>query len=514
MTRLSIIILIALIPFLFAQTPKPAKCGFGHIIKNPLLSKLHGKKLAQANYVTPEGNFIIYYDTTGRDAIGMEDRNQNNIPDRVEIVGYYAEKDRRLIVDTLGFKAPLNAMGQPLDIYEIYLVNLGSGLYGQTWFVDEIQALPGNNYTSYIEINTSFAFASHLDPDPFKRDSLGYAVTISHEFFHSIQLCYHIRLDSGMDDDLWFIEASATTFEEWNVPGGDDYFEYLPEMYKYTELPVYQQAGNRIYGEVVLNFVMESMMGRSFMKSAWDKILSKNAVLAISDVLGANGLNWQKILAETGAWLVRAGKSGEYPLFDDIKSWPHFDISQYGMTASLQDSTVHHQTLNPYSFNVILNTGLTETGYKIEFDLGESVEAIAMDQEGNVFRKFGNRIAVQDISGDALYLTNAAGQGQGDVQFNVTFLPYSVNENFTGQYYPNPLNFSEHFFLYLTTSTEPIEEVRIISSTGKAVYSKTFIHGESTAVIPISELNDIKTGVYFLEIKTDKIYFDKLLIIR
>ena len=45
--------------------------------------------IKQKYYISPSGNFKIFYDTTGGAAVNLIDENQNGIPDWVDSTAYW-----------------------------------------------------------------------------------------------------------------------------------------------------------------------------------------------------------------------------------------------------------------------------------------------------------------------------------------------------------------------------------------------------------------------------------------
>lgn len=502
---------------LFSQSnTSRIKCGFAEQLKTgKRITSLYKATDFQKMYISPEGHFHIYYDTTGNNAIGTEDFNGNGIPDRVEIVAYYAEKDWRLIIDTLGFHPPYDYDGNFVEYYNVYFVNFGYNLYGQTLFdSDDIPSVPGNNMTSHIELNTTYPFAAHLSSDPFTRDSLAIAVTISHEFFHAIQLGYHIRLGSynSQDNDLWWIEASATTFEEWNVPNANDYLQYLSDLYRYLNLPVYYQAGERIYGEMVLSLVMERYMGKIFMREVWENIIHQNAVQTISQVLQNHQLSWQHILSELGFWCLHGGMENDL-LYPDFALWPRYE--EIASLTKLNPDTLQSMVIpiEPYSVALQKIENFSQNQYLIQQQENANIFFYFWDGFGKVFMQNQTPIVLDVQGSKQIYMIIGAGDVEEGLSLKVTIQPFLLNDNFTGLLFPNPFKTKENKFLVIQ-GKENISSFEIFDIGGRKIYSFHPDFATSFLVIPVEQLSHISTGMYFYKIKTTKNHFGKMMIIK
>src|SRR3972149_3832937 len=90
-------------------------------------------------------------------------------------------------VDYLGYPAPPSDNGMGGDnLYDIYIINLGGGLYGYTESEDD---LGGQKYTSFMVVDNDYAgyYSTGIN---------GARVTLAHEFHHSIQMGnYILRFD-------------------------------------------------------------------------------------------------------------------------------------------------------------------------------------------------------------------------------------------------------------------------------------------------------------------------------
>ncbi|NMB80524.1 MAG: hypothetical protein GYA14_01765, partial [Ignavibacteria bacterium] len=133
------------------------KCGFSTINdvkinfnkfdpkQKEVLSSLLQRPQADTSFVTPSGKFRIHYKKTGFDAPGY------NLNDLAKA----ADSSYNYEVNILGYPPPPGDMGAGGDDrYDIYIANLGSGLYGYTELENE---LTNDRYTSFTVIDNDFS---------------------------------------------------------------------------------------------------------------------------------------------------------------------------------------------------------------------------------------------------------------------------------------------------------------------------------------------------------------------
>ncbi len=323
-----------------SRTELPRKCDFPQLIqaavnpqapgssaylsvKNEILS---AQRVSQV-YYSPSGHFAIYYQTTGYDSIPSYDRNQNGTPDYLEFVGRAFDRAWEVEIDSLGFRPPPDSLGNNRSVYPVYCRRLSS--YGSTYPIYEIPELPGNNYVSFIQINTNFSFVNYPGTDdPVVRDSMAIAVTAAHEFNHALQLGYNFWLSAdGFNsvEDIWYIESSATYMEEVVAPDVNDYLNYLPSFFQRLDRPLDESTGSfQDYGKVVVEIMLGELYGRQITRQVWEEMLQYRAIRALDRVLQSFGTALPAELARLSLWIYFSGAErtipGEY--FPDAALFP------------------------------------------------------------------------------------------------------------------------------------------------------------------------------------------------
>ncbi len=297
-------------------------------------------------YISPSGHFRIHYVTDGYNAIPTYDRNGNGTPDYLEFVAKSFDRAWAIEIDSLGFKPPPDANGNPKSVYDVYCQNLaGQELYGYTYFdpTQDIPGLPGLNYTSDVYISTQFTFVVYEGVDAITRDSMAIAVTAAHEFNHALQLGYRIWgtvTSEGQINlpDLWFIESTATYMEEVVANEVNDYYQYLPEFFATTNLSITHTADpqmylNRLYGEAIWFIQLGEEWGPEIVQYFWDNILEYPAAQAMREFFVQQGSSLTAAIQTMGEWRYYCGKNairGRY--FPEAEAYPTPPVSPWWIT--------------------------------------------------------------------------------------------------------------------------------------------------------------------------------------
>lgn len=201
--------------------------------KKDILKKLLQPPLRQK--FRSSGNFTVYYDTSGYHTPSLltpqyrrmlSDTNYvKTHEDSSRIVEQYVDSVLSIFnyvweqfVDVYKFSPPPFEIGQ--NKYNIYITELGSGLYGQTVPIQD-PINPGQNpplYATYIEIDNDF-----ISVYQSSRGIPGLKVTAAHELHHAIQLgSYGYR-----EYDRYFFEITSTWAEDLLFDEINDYYQYI-----------------------------------------------------------------------------------------------------------------------------------------------------------------------------------------------------------------------------------------------------------------------------------------------
>jgi hypothetical protein len=215
----------------------PIKCGTPAFLAASYYNRLYASPELAALLIRPSlpdtfgtEHFIIHYTTVGPDSVYHPHIDSlPGIPKYVSDVAGIFEHVWRFEIDTLGYRMPPADFGVGGDDrYDVYLENLGPGVYGYTTS-DSIFFRNGVYVaTSYIEIENDFYGFPRYETNPL----LAAKITAAHEFFHAVQVSY----DAEEFEDIgkpWWEEASSTWMENVVYPEIKDYLQYLFSFFQY-----------------------------------------------------------------------------------------------------------------------------------------------------------------------------------------------------------------------------------------------------------------------------------------
>ncbi len=240
---------------------------------------------------SPAGHFILHYDTSGLHAVDPTDLSGNGIPDYIDSAAVIFDHVWQVEIEQMGFKVPPDANGNLVSGYPIYFTNFG--YYGMTWFGT---GLPGNRYSSYIEIHRNFAggFYTH-GLEALK-------VTAAHEFNHAIQLGYRFE----NNNDIFFMEMTSTWLEDYVYEDVNDYLQYLPSFFS-TMTDRKFNASNGEYANSLYLHMIEKEYGPKAVVKIWENIVSYPPVKALDGYLKDAGSSFAKSQNNYAVWLYFTG---------------------------------------------------------------------------------------------------------------------------------------------------------------------------------------------------------------
>lgn len=464
----------------------------------------------QETYLSPSGMFLFHYETSGSDAVPLEDTSPaNGIPDYVEKAGIAADSSWRHEVATLNYTDPI----LPGDSYDIYFRNFG--FYGQT-------AISSN--TTYIEVHNNFQnFPPNTDPEGNPIGAL--KVTIAHELKHAIQ--YSATGWAG-ESDLW-VEMDATLMEEVVYDNVNDYYNYLNNSSSIFENPQSSfYPGSYFHVSWALFF--EEKYGPDFWPQVWD-VLQQNPTgtrftEAMQNVLGSTD-TFQRDYIESHLWHLAAGQlnSTENYGFEERTLYPNPTIKE---RFSGKDSTTATVSLQRFSANYIeLSPGQESEGF-IRIELGRSngttgLGLIAYLNDGTVEQQIvtggGNQGLTRQtpwewssINRLGIVIGNGNENLGDNYRLKVTSdIPEAIS---LIQNYPNPFN--PGTVIPFNLSTRSRVQLKVFDITGRLV--STLVDEER----PAGFYRDIRfngsnlaSGIYFYQLVTDqKVLVKKMTLIK
>lgn len=307
------------------------------------------------------GNFTVHYDTTGYHTPSLltpaipprrmlSDTNYvKNHADSMRVITEYVDSTLNIfnsvhhsLVNVLGYTSPPAETGY--DKYNIYLTDLGSGLYGQTvpnpHPINPSQFPP--RYFSYIEIDNDF-----ISVYPTSRGLQGLRVTAAHEFHHAIQLgSYGYR-----EADRYFYEITSTWMEEALYNDINDYYQYIkfssgaPRGHFAEPNKSFLATDGLIeYSRAIWGKFVQEKYSSSVMLRTWENMRSFNSIKSLDDALNEVNSNLRFAFVEFAKWnyfTANRSLSGKY--YSEASSYPlikeRTSIEMVGTSRTYIDST-------------------------------------------------------------------------------------------------------------------------------------------------------------------------------
>lgn len=247
-------------------------------------------------------HFRIFYTLAGEDAVQIQDKNGNAIPDYVEEMGLALEHSWDVEVTQLGWAAPPPDEGLGGDNrYDIYLEDLDLSIAGYTSTEDGRYAVGDNPETSALE---EFASASYIgidndfievEEEDLNIDRLDFMrATVAHEFNHAIQFGY-----DAAEPLAWLWESTATWMETIVYPEITNTVFFLEASFKsadscqvhYGGRDRVEDRGNWYAHWIFLRFLSDKY-GEEIVKNMWEETIHKEGYEALEAALNPYQTNF------------------------------------------------------------------------------------------------------------------------------------------------------------------------------------------------------------------------------
>jgi hypothetical protein len=310
------------------------------------------------------GLFRIHYNTSGTSIIfePTKDLDGNGHPDCADNAADIMDSVYWYIIDTLGYPAPPKDGYEPGgdDKYDVYLVSLGVGLYGQTWKDSTLDDFPESiTATSFLELQNDYStFSNYVD-----RPLDAFRVTAAHEFFHAVQFGIDFtetEYDSDNRARPYWVELSATWMEDEIYDDINDYFYYLDAFFENPAVSL-QSVGSSIdlhpYSSVVWALYMSERFGRDIISDIWLRCAEPGPTfleatqLAIDSVSGG-GENWASIFSEFALASYFVGDNYDY-LPVEVRKTRHWQCEAGTFPDNCTDSSIVIDTTEGYDWTSI-----------------------------------------------------------------------------------------------------------------------------------------------------------------
>jgi len=482
------------------------------------LYKISSRPQLPEYILSTDGHFKIHYTTTGQDSVSIDDKDNNGIPDYIDEVSRTAERAYRLLIDTLGFEPP-PIDGVDGDEIDIYVRNLKGNYYGITWPENAVTSTKREyDYTSYLEIDNDYSETAYNTKGI---DALH--VTISHEFFHMVQLGYNWYQSNNVDQtngDTFFLEWCSVWFEERAYPEANDYLNYLGQFFYFPYKSVWDNSYSYSLG-IFLRYVFD-LYGEKIIKEIWDKIgENKYAMDAFNEIMSGYNTNMAELW--NGFFYKIYYSNNKYDpdrsLCADAKFFPPLNYSFVGNFFN-RDTICIGKRVNRYATLPVLltfndryiiqitdiskNFELTIFGYLIDRYLKDDIFGVIGNSRYFPLGWFGSHDTL------AFFITNTSLDSSISVSFNALAIPEGVEiSSEITKIYPNPLFTDDSRLsieLFSDNSYDKVS-VNLFDILGRKVYSryieKDIELGINIIDIDISEFTKINlsSGVYIVHVK-------------
>ena len=262
----------------------PDKCGTSAVLNfvlnrdrlDPALLaalgvQLEPRPVLPKSYRSPDGHFLVHYDTIGANAVYQPTVRMivDSVPDFVVMTARIADSVYTHIIDTLGYPAPpIDGTAGGNSAYDVYLLDVGEEYFGLT-YVDSVTG--PLTTTSFLELDNDFRTIAKYANRPL--DAV--RVTMAHEYFHAVQFGIDYREEENpgqVNARPYWKEMSAVWMEEEIYDDINDYYVYLP--YFFNDLRVSLQAFGAAYkfhpyGAGVFPMYLAQRYGKQIIKDIW-----------------------------------------------------------------------------------------------------------------------------------------------------------------------------------------------------------------------------------------------------
>jgi hypothetical protein len=465
-------------------------------------------------YLSESGNFILFYETEGENAVPSESTIEPGIPDYIYLAAEAADSSYRYQVEQLGFVDFLS--GEP---YEIYFEDII--FYGTT---------TSSGSSSFITINNNFEnFPDNRHPDGKTIGAL-YA-TIAHEIKHAIQYATN-RWDGSAGSFDW-IEMDATLMEEIVYPDVDDYYNYILNDLETDEPNIQSIFGTPgdatpgAYWHMTWMLYFAEQYGMDFWVEVWDQFIdepSKSFFNAIETSLDDRNRQLNREHLNNLLWHIASGPV--YSAFDfGFEDRVNYPTPNFTNNLGIAPGQTDGFALRPMAAHFIeaspSNVALGQPLFTLESDregVGIGVIGYFRDGSTDVQLALNNSSELQSIQTSwewskltdlAIAVVNTNRSVTANYLLHISSeLP---EEDLIAQNYPNPFNPNTKIE-YAITETQPVR-IEVFDAIGRKI--QTLVDGEHSAGFYSVDFNatGLASGLYIYRITTNRTVMDKKMLL-
>jgi len=465
-------------------------------------------------YLSSSGNFILYYETEGQNAVPEESTIEAGVPDYIYLAAEAADSSYRYQVEELGFVDFVRD-----ELYEIYFENII--FYGTT---------TSSGSTSYITIHNNFQnFPPNTHPDG---DVIGALyVTIAHEIKHAVQYATN-RWDGSAGSFDW-IEMDATLMEEIVYPDVNDYYNYIRDSFESDEpnsQSIFGTPGNPTpgaYWHMTWMLYFTEQYGMDLWVDVWNQFIedrTKPFFDAVESSLTERNRQLNREHLINIMWHLASGPI--YSLFDygfeDRENYPNPNTANnIGLVPgdtrgfTLRAKAAHFLNASPS------NVALGQPQFTLESDIpGVGIGVIGYFRDGTAdvqltLQPESNIQSLQttwnweDLIDISIAIVNTNRTGMTNYTLDITSaLPET---DLIAQNYPNPFNPTTKIE-YAITETKNVK-IEVFDSIGRKV--ATLVDEQKPAGFYFVDFDGsgLASGVYLYRIVTDNTVSSKKMVL-
>jgi hypothetical protein len=415
----------------------------------------------------------------------------------------------RLQVEHLGYAPPPLDNGQGGgNEYDIYIGDLGSGMFGQTLWTpnDAIPGGPTQRYATFIEVDNDYLGYRTPGLD-------GLRVTAAHEFHHAVQIGTTGIWSSVPRYDFYFYELSAVWMEDVIFDEINDYLFDLPSFFRgFRELHTQRSYPFTSYGlatyfgyeRSVFAHFLARRFGLGVMREVWEGMRSAPVLATLERVLRTKGTDLTTEFALFGTWnFYTADRADTLRFYPEGHLYPRLlpnITSTYTGTTTTVASSAYALSLQSVQFDLSSDT-ITATVANVEVSAAMSSESNPRPYE------------IVLTPGHTSHASQRLGKGltagfSGDARsWRIMYLESSTRQNASmlAEVAPNPIRVQETSKLTLPVGdvSSVDAEVFFLDASLDLAYSGRYpvveSFGKKVIFVPSSDLSSkLSTGVYFV----------------
>lgn len=224
-------------------------------------------------YVSPGGNFKVFYTTAGYDSVSRVDTvgygvsgqpnkwrerrsGANGVPDYVDEAAFALDSAWSMEVVRFGFSKPIAAPAPDGSTTHYCVLITKMEDYGVT-LPEPKKSSTQPGVASHVEVNGNWSGREWAGLGYNERPYDALRVTCAHEFFHSLQYAMVWTIDLDNLTYGW-LEGSAVLMEDLAFPDINDYLQYLSTYFSNPRIPLLSNNDSYLYmNSILLKYLYE-----------------------------------------------------------------------------------------------------------------------------------------------------------------------------------------------------------------------------------------------------------------